>query len=944
MAHTSLHLDDEPNVPVPSQPRHHSQWILFWAYFGIPLMLWTTAIAVSLGFTGYTVRNYAVDAARIQARTAFEKDVVYRRWISRMGGVYVPISDETPPNPYLSDDPKRDFVSPFGVAMTKINPAYMTRLIHEMGELDSGVISHITSNTPIRPQNKADAWESAALEKLERFEATEVSNVEEMDGKLYLRLIGPLVTEQSCLPCHAFQGYKEGDIRGGISVSVPLAPLVAATTIRTLVAAHAGLWGLGILAIVVTARRLRKFSRERDLTLDQLRQLTQNLENRVSERTAALRQRQLQLQSFMDNTDSGMFLKNAEGTYVLVNRQYAALLGKTTDALLGLKDADLLPPGRAARFEDVERTVMQTRFPMEIENVFFAEKGEETYDAFVFPVFGDDRKNTVDGMGGIVMNVSHRKAMEEALRAAKEAAEQANQAKSDFLANISHEIRTPLNGIIGMADLLSRSHMTEDHTAMVSTIKNSGDVLLALINDMLDFSKIEAGKMHLETFPFNLMDLIFNTARGLTAMALEKGIDLNVRIGQRLPARVVGDATRIRQIVSNLIGNAIKFTEKGEVIVSVEMLGQTAASVTIRISVMDTGIGIPEQRQKSVFDAFEQSDTSITRKYGGTGLGLPISQRLARLMDAEIRLESQVGVGSTFSFDLILPISEEPDVSQARTGMRHLASYGALVVDDSATNRAIVTGYLRAWGMTVRQAQSVDEAMACLAADESCADIVITDLRMPEKDGLTLVRAIRESGSHLPVILLPSGNLTEAETREKQYQARLEKPVRPDDLFDVICRVLKLTVNPDASSVSGTDPADSVQPPGKQLRVLLVDDVDINQAVVSRMLETMGHLTVIAGNGQEALNILKKERFDLILMDIQMPVMDGITATRMIREEEARTGSPHIPIVAMTANAMKGDAEHYLDEGMDDYISKPLRLEELADLMGRIAVSEGEKP
>ncbi|MDL2314371.1 DUF3365 domain-containing protein, partial [Desulfovibrio sp. OttesenSCG-928-C14] len=624
--------------------------------FAVLLLCWTALVGLSLWHNNSRLADHARDSARIQALTAFEKDVIYRRWNSIHGGVFVAVEDgKLAPNPYLA--PKgREISDAGGKVYTKVNPAFMTRLVHEIGELHSGVRGHITSNNPIRPGNAPDPWESAALKLLEEGAATEVAEVLELDGRPYLRYISGLVTEQSCLSCHAFQGYKVGDIRGGISVAVPMTPFYAALreSSQTLWLTHGALWLAGLCGISFGMNRLGRRVKERDQAESQLRKLAQELEERVARRTADLKAKQREMQAFVDNVDAGVFLKSTDGVYSFANARFASILNLPPAQIPGRLNAEILPPALARAVDAVEGEVIAQSCGAEYRPQ--AEDGINTgYSFFIFPVLEEGQ---AVGLGGLVVDMTHRDQAEEALRRARDAAERANQAKSDFLANMSHEIRTPLNGVIGMADILLRTELTPEQSSMASAIKTSGDALLLVLNDILDLSKVESGRLALEKSPFSLRETLFSAAISVTHIAYGKDIELILDIADEVPDRLVGDSTRLRQIILNLANNALKFTEEGEVRIGVTLDWRHASSARLHFVVSDTGIGIPEEKQNGIFNAFEQADTSITRKYGGTGLGLAICVSFLQLMNSSIRLQSKVGKGSRFSFFLDLPMAE----------------------------------------------------------------------------------------------------------------------------------------------------------------------------------------------------------------------------------------------------------------------------------------------
>ncbi|ANI79360.1 Non-specific serine/threonine protein kinase [Sphingobium sp. EP60837] len=523
------------------------------------------------------------------------------------------------------------------------------------------------------------------------------------------------------------------------------------------------------------------------------------------------------------------------------------------------------------------------------------------------------------------------------LRAAKDKAEEATRAKSQFLANMSHEIRTPMNGVIGAAELLGDTPLTAPQREYLYMVSQSADALLHLINDILDFSKIEAGRLELEHVSFNLRDELADTLQSFAARATEKGIELACHVALDVPDALEGDPYRLRQVIINLVGNALRFTDQGEVVVDIAVGAKTDEEALLRVAVSDTGPGIPPDKQQLIFQAFSQADSSFTRRYGGTGLGLTIAAQLVQLMGGQLHLDSEVGRGSRFHFTIPFALSDAAPTGQP-VEQPTLLGLPVLVVDDNATNRRILDEMIRGWGM---KPLAVDSGPKALAALKNGAGIgrpfrlVLLDMMMPGMDGFAVAREIAgdEEAERPAVIMLSSARKDEMARRTKAVgiASFLLKPVRQSELLEAIFAVLKVTV---AEESHAPEPVPDRQTP---LHVLVAEDNAVNQRLALRLLQKRGHRVKIVGNGAQAIQALAQDDFDVVLMDVQMPEMDGFQATAAIREQESASGN-HMPIIAMTAHAMRGDRERCLEAGMDDYISKPLRAEDFyAVVEGRFA-------
>ena len=565
----------------------------------------------------------------------------------------------------------------------------------------------------------------------------------------------------------------------------------------------------------------------------------------------------------------------------------------------------------------------------------------------------------MSAIGSQIGQFIERKEAEDALRVyardlevARKRAEEATRAKSEFLANISHEIRTPMNAMIGMTELALETRITREQREYLNAIQGSADALLTLVNDLLDFSKIEARKLQLDRLGFNLRDALEDTMRVLAPRAHQKDLELACHIHPDVPDALVGDPLRLRQIVMNLVGNAIKFTEHGEVVLRVQAKSRRNGNVQLSFSVTDTGIGIPPEKQAFIFEAFSQADSSTTRRYGGTGLGLAISTQLVELMGGRISVESRTGQGSTFNFTAVFEV-QQPGMEKPPARRRTLTDLPVLIVDDNATNRHILEEVFTNWHMRPVAVESGAAALSTLEkslrADQPFA-VVLLDGHMPEMDGFSVAERISHDRRYagIKLVMLTSAGQPEdvARCRELDISAYLTKPIKQSELFDVIVTAIG---QPVLERPRTPQRHKGARPAERTLQVLVAEDNQVNQLVATRIFQKLGHQVTVVSNGREALSAVQAGKFDLIAMDVQMPEMDGLDATAAIRSWEKSAGT-RIPIMAMTAHAMKGDRERCLAAGMDGYTSKPIRFRELEQAIAqlislpkpsKIPVSEG---
>jgi PAS domain S-box-containing protein len=678
---------------------------------------------------------------------------------------------------------------------------------------------------------------------------------------------------------------------------------------------------------------------------EELRQLNEDLEQRINKRTSELKTASLYSRILLESSLDPLVTISPKGKITDVNRATELATGLDRGELIGTDFAEYFtdPDAAKAGYMKVLADGDVRDYPLTINNTM-GKMTDVLFNATVFPnekgqlqgVFAAARdvtqlkkaelelREAKDNLEMInkelQLEISEHEKTEKLLLEAKEAAESAVLAKEAFMANMSHEIRTPMNAVIGMTSLLLDEDLTAEQKSFVEVIRSGGDAMLSIINEILDFSRLEKKRIELENQVLHLPSIIEEALDLAAPKAAEKKLNLAYMVDKKTPNTIMGDPTRIRQVLVNLLDNAVKFTEKGEVAVSVSSKLSDSMH-DIHFSIKDTGIGIPAERLGSIFEPFNQADNSITRKYGGTGLGLTISRKLANLMGGDIWVESNAGNGSTFHFNILAKAAPGQPRSEGIT--RLFKDKSILVVENNKTNRRILGRLAKDWGMIPTTASSVKEAWKLIQA-ENGFDIAIVEMDAPEIDGIALGQEIRKHDKDMPIVMLTyAGHKVESD----MFQATLAKPIKPTQLYNILKNVFssQYAIVP----VCETDKEDSKKSP---LKILLAEDNFQSQKVIMQMLSKLGFSADLAANGLEALQALERQRYDIILMDVRMPEMNGLDATRIIRQRWP--GAKPI-IIAVTAYGLEGDREKCLDAGMDDYISKPIKLKDLQSIIGK---------
>ena len=902
----SMRAPSDSALPTPQNGSREAYNARIRAYGACVVLLWTVIVAGLFWIAAGEARRASRDLAFMEARGLYEK--------------------------YLF----------------MLTPEYMERAGHALRTESTGVHTHSLGAPFSDSETPMDPTEAAAVSTLKS--GMPEIGVEESNGtSSVLRYMAPIMMQEQCLACHAALNYKPGELCALASVSVYMAPYLAQSraNILSLAAKFTLLYMVGLLGLAAAWHSIARQMRQKE------------------EAQEALRESERKYRLVADNATDVIWMLDVEShRFLYVSPSIARFLGYTAEEVMARPAEAVLSPAGQALFGRV-LILLEKRFLSGERRTYVHEVEHRRKDGTAVWSETITRCDRHEDSGRLIMHGSARditerkkareqqelarRELEQTNRALEQATAQANEmaaqaemasvAKSQFLANMSHEIRTPLNGVIGMIGLLLDTNLTDEQRHFAEIVRSSGESLLALLNDILDLSKIEAGKLEMETLDFDLRALLDDFSALFALRAQGKGLEFICDVAPDVPVLLKGDPGRLRQIVSNLVGNAVKFTMEGEIALRVSLVSESASAAELRFSVRDTGIGIPVDKQAGLFEKFTQADASTTRQFGGTGLGLAISKQLAERMGGTIGLVSDAGKGAEFWFTVRLerqPVQERPPAPSARVrGAR------VLIVDDNATSREVLTVLLETWGVRTMEVPDGRSGVLALRHAQEEGDpfhAAIVDMQMPIMDGAGFARTLQQTGEMkgLRLVLLTSmaqrGDARQME--EMGFAAYLTKPVRKSDLFD--CLSVLLADSRTETQTKSLITRHSLREMHRgAARILLAEDNPVNQEVAVGILARQGWRVDAVANGKETVRALEEIPYDLVLMDVQMPEMDGLEAAQAIRNDASKVLNRDIPIIAMTAHSMQGDRERCLEAGMNDYVSKPVSAQELVDMVMR---------
>ncbi len=880
---------------------------MFRKYFILVMLMGWTVFCVIIGGLKYSYcKEHHKEHFFNVAKMSFQKDVAYRKWFASHDGVYVPITDKTLPNPYLSHIKNRDVTTKDGQKLTLINPSYMTRKVLEQNQEIYGYGAHITGLTPLNPKNHPDDWEKKVLTRLSKTKKN--SPVSEfVAGEMIsdFRYMQPFQVKKSCLKCH-FK-YKVGEVHCGLSVTIPKEDILKShnQNINETILVLWILWLIGTFVIFYLTKKI--------LSLFNNLEISKNKEVTVKDKKLSLAVSAAGIGTWEYNLITEVAIYDEEWCNML---GYALREVETNmlfwEKLIHSEDMSMIKDARNKHLQG-DTEYYEAGYRCKHKNghwIWIFSKGR---------IIEWNKKEEPVKIIGIHLNISKQKEMEKELIEAKEKAELANVAKSDFLANMSHEIRTPMNGLIGTAEILKTISNDRKILRYAHLLSDSSSALLTILNDIIDYSKIESGRIRLEKTPFDLLEIIENVSDLLSIKTQDTDVELIVKYPSNKLLAFIGDSLRIRQCLTNLLGNAVKFTHEGHIIIEtiIRKVDDTKANIFIKVS--DTGIGIGEEQKKHIFNKFAQADASTTRKYGGSGLGLTITKKLVELMGGSLEVESTLGKGSCFTMNFHL------EVKEYTAKYKDLSNIKILSVEDNSISQEVLKEYCEHRNAFFVGASNPDDGLRAVRTQEF--DLILMDHKLPSMTGIELSKIIKKDNNtkNIPIILLTSIHCQQEELDDLFIEV-IQKPIRFSMLDTIIFNIVKNVK--ENTLVKRTKPSFNVN-------ILIVDDVKSNLIIAEAQFSHYKCNINTATNGLDAIEKFKENKYDIIFMDYMMPELDGCQTTKRIRDIEEQEKLEQIPIIALTGKGMDDEKKEFKDCGMNDCIIKPLLDEKIYAILSK---------